>query len=178
MAERRSILIPEEELAQQRHFMQLVKNETGGGKYKIMTYGCQMNEHDSELLAGMLTEMGYEPTDTDAEADVILFNTCCIRDNAERRVSGNIGALNVLKRQKPNLIIGVCGCMMQQEGAPERLIKLRPYIDLVFGTHNVHRFPELLHNAVLSNHRVVEIDHDERGRIAENIPTRRSSNLL
>ena len=178
MAERRSILVSEEELAQQRQFMQRVKNETGGGKYKIMTYGCQMNEHDSELLAGMLTEMGYEPTDVDDEADVILFNTCCIRDNAERRVSGNIGALNVLKRRKPNLIIGVCGCMMQQEGVPEKLIKLRPYIDLVFGTHNVHRFPELLHNAVLSSHRVVEIDHNERGCIAENIPMRRSGSIL
>ena len=93
MAERQNIVVSEEEMAQQRNYIAEVKKMTGGGKYKINTYGCQMNEHDSELLAGMLTEMGYAPTESDEEADVILFNTCCVRDNAERRVSGNIGAL-------------------------------------------------------------------------------------
>lgn len=175
MAERPSILVSEEELALQKQYMAQVRSETCGGKYKIVTYGCQMNEHDSELLAGMLAEMGYVPTDNDAEADVILFNTCCVRDNAERRVAGNIGALNGLKRQRPNLIIGVCGCMMQQEGVAEKLLKLRPYVDLVFGTHNLHRFPQLLHDAIVTGHRVVEVDPDERGRIAENLPMKRAS---
>ena len=98
MAERQNIVVSEEEMAQQRNYIAEVKKMTGGGKYKINTYGCQMNEHDSELLAGMLTEMGYAPTESDEEADVILFNTCCVRDNAERRVSGNIGALAGLKQ--------------------------------------------------------------------------------
>ena len=132
MAERRSILVSEEELAQQRQFMQLVKNETGGGKYKIMTYGCQMNEHDSELLAGMLTEMGYEPTDVDDEADVILFNTCCIRDNAERKALGNVTWLKEIKKERPELLIGVCGCMIQQEVMAQKLLKQYPFIDLAF----------------------------------------------
>ena len=174
MSERTAVLVSDEELAKQREYMARVRAEAGGGKYKIVTYGCQMNEHDSEQLAGMLSEMGYAPTECDEEADVILFNTCCVRDNAERRVSGNIGALNLLKRQKPNLIIGVCGCMMQQEGVAEKLLRLRPYIDLVFGTHNLYRFPQLLSEALSSGHRVVEV-MDGEGRIAEHVPMRRAS---
>ena len=175
MAERQNIVVSEEEMAQQRNYIAEVKKMAGGGKYKINTYGCQMNEHDSELLAGMLTEMGYAPTESDEEADVILFNTCCVRDNAERRVSGNIGALAGLKRSRPDLVIGVCGCMMQQEGVAEKLLRLRPYIDLVFGTHNLHRFPQLLHNAIASGHRVVEVDQSTAGRIAEHLPQRRAN---
>lgn len=174
MSNHASVLVSEEELSSQRGYMTRVWAEMGGGRYKIVTYGCQMNEHDSELLAGMLCEMGYTPTECDEEADVILFNTCCVRDNAERRVLGNIGALNLLKRQKPNLIIGVCGCMMQQEGVAEKLLRLRPYVDLVFGTHNLYRFPQLLFEAMSSGHRVLEVLNEE-GRIAEHVPMRRVS---
>ena len=170
MAERQNIVVSEEEMAQQRNYIAEVKKMTGGGKYKINTYGCQMNEHDSELLAGMLTEMGYAPTESDEEADVILFNTCCVRDNAERRVSGNIGALAGLKRSRPDLVIGVCGCMMQQEGVAEKLLRLRPIYRLGF------RYAQPASSArsccitpLRSGHRVVEVDQSTAGRIARGI---------
>ena len=136
MAERQNIVVSEEEMAQQRNYIAEVKKMTGGGKYKINTYGCQMNEHDSELLAGMLTEMGYAPTESDEEADVILFNTCCVRDNAERRVSGNIGALAGLKRSRPDLVIGVCGCYAQS--SPDEIRKLD--VDVLIGTDGREAF--------------------------------------
>lgn len=177
MAQRKTIAVSEEELAEQREYITKVRGINPQGKYKVITYGCQMNEHDSELLAGMLTQMGYAPTQSDEEADVILFNTCCVRENAERKVAGNVGALGALKRERPNLVIGVCGCMMQQEGAAEKLMRQRPHVDLVFGTHNLYRFPQLLHDALVTDHRVMEIDHDPNGRIAENLPMRRASSI-
>lgn len=177
MAQRPPIEVTQEELKRQRACMAQVKDSAAGGKYKIVTYGCQMNAHDSETLAGMLTEMGYEPTEDVALADVVLFNTCCIRDNAERRVAGNISALSALKRERPGMILGVCGCMTQQEGAPESLLRRFPHVDLVFGTHNLFRFPELLLEVLQSGRRVTEIDRDERGRIADGLPVRREGGV-
>ncbi|MGN1099602.1 MAG: tRNA (N6-isopentenyl adenosine(37)-C2)-methylthiotransferase MiaB, partial [Christensenellales bacterium] len=112
--------------------------------YKIITYGCQMNIHESEKIAGFLTDRGYVETQNSADADIIVFNTCCIRENAERRAVGNIGALKQLKRQKPSLIIAVCGCMTQQDGKAEALKKKFPFIDIIFGTSNVANFGEYL----------------------------------
>ena len=142
--------------------------------YHIVTYGCQMNAHDSENLAGMLEEMGFAPAADEGEADLLLFNTCCIRDNAERRLLGNVSALAQRKREKPDLLVGVCGCMMQQEGGAQRLLDLCPFVDLVFGTHNLYRLPELLLRA-LRGQPVRETDGDERGCIPEGLPVRRTS---
>ena len=143
-------------------------------KLFIETYGCQMNAHDSENLAGMLEEMGFAPAADEGEADLLLFNTCCIRDNAERRLLGNVSALAQRKREKPDLLVGVCGCMMQQEGGAQRLLDLCPFVDLVFGTHNLYRLPELLLRA-LRGQPVRETDGDERGCIPEGLPVRRTS---
>ena len=113
-------------------------------KYKITTYGCQMNLHESEKLAGILTELGYVATDKDEDADVIVFNTCCIRENAEDRAEGNIGALKQLQRKKKDLIIAVGGCMTQQKGFAESFHQSFPFVDIIFGTHNLENFKELL----------------------------------
>lgn len=145
-------------------------------KYLIETWGCQMNEEDSEKMSGILKNMGYEPTDDREEADIILFNTCAVRENAELKVYGNIGHLKALKLKKPELIIGISGCMMQQKGVPEELKKKYPYIDLIFGTHNLHRLPELINNVKQSNSTVIEVWEDE-GEIIEGLPIDRQNNL-
>ena len=118
-------------------------------KYLTVTYGCQMNVHDSEKLAGILNQIGYEETDEQREADLILFNTCCVRENAELRVYGNVGALKSYKQANPNSIIGVCGCMMQQNEISDYIQQTFPFVDLIFGTHNPHRFPMLLLQALI-----------------------------
>ena len=102
-------------------------------KYYIETWGCQMNEEDSEKLSGMLKRIGYTRTENKEEAGIILFNTCCVRENAENKVFGNLGALKKLKKKNPDLIIGICGCMMQQEGMADRILKEFPYVNIVFG---------------------------------------------
>ena len=111
-------------------------------KYHIVTYGCQMNLHESEKIAGILKEAGYSESAPAEEADIIVFNTCCIRENAENHAFGNIGALKKLKREKRDLIIAVGGCMVQEAGKAEVLMKKFPFIDILFGTHNL---PELKH---------------------------------
>ena len=106
-----------------------------GLKYYIETYGCQMNEHDSEKIAGMLVNCGYTKADSKQDADFILFNTCCVREHAELRTFGNVGFIKELKQQNPRLILGVCGCIMQQKDVADKLYKLFPFVDLIFGTH-------------------------------------------
>lgn len=119
-----------------------------GKFYKIITYGCQMNVHESEKIAGILSTLGYEPTEDESLADVIVFNTCCIRENAENTARGNIGALKQLKKIRRDLIIAVGGCMTQQTGSAEDLIKKFPYINFVFGTHNINDFGTMLEKAL------------------------------
>ncbi|RKD27714.1 tRNA-i(6)A37 thiotransferase enzyme MiaB [Caminicella sporogenes DSM 14501] len=138
-------------------------------KYYIETWGCQMNEHDSEKLAGMLSNMGYTSCDNKKEADLIIFNTCCVRENAELKVYGNLGQLKPLKKNNPDLIIAVCGCMMQQSHIVEYIKKKYPFVDLIFGTHNLHNFPVLLANCRQSDNMIVEI-WDREGEIVEGIP--------
>ena len=140
-----------------------------GKKFLIRTYGCQMNEHDTEVMAGILTEMGYESTDDTNEADIILLNTCAIRENAENKVFGEIGHLKPLKLEKPDLILGVCGCMSQQESVVNRILKKHQHVDLIFGTHNIHRLPHLVKEAMFSKANVVEVWSKE-GDIIENLP--------
>lgn len=117
----------------------------------IETYGCQMNVHDSERLKGMLVAMGYVPAEQKKEADVIIFNTCCVRENAELRVYGNVGALRALKNEKPWLKIGICGCMMQQPAVVSAIKKKFPFVDMVFGSHNTYIMPELLYKSLVEN---------------------------
>ncbi len=111
-------------------------------RYKIVTYGCQMNVHESEKLAGMLEGMGAVPAAEGESADVIVFNTCCIRDNAERRALGNIGVVKAEKKKNPALVIAVCGCMTQQDGMADTIKQRYPYVDIVLGTRNISRLPE------------------------------------
>lgn len=113
-------------------------------KYYIKTYGCQMNVHESEKLAGMLLSLGYEETPDMKDADVILFNTCCIRDGCEKKVFGNLGMLKALKKKKPNLIVGICGCLTQADGRKDYIAKRFPYVNIVFGTHNLNEFKNYL----------------------------------
>lgn len=146
-----------------------------GRKFYIRTYGCQMNEHDTEVMAGIFMELGYEPTDRPEDANVILLNTCAIRENAENKVFGEIGHLKPLKQNNPDLLLGVCGCMSQEESVVNRILQKHQYVDLIFGTHNIHRLPYLLKEAIFSKEMVVEVWSKE-GDIVENIPRARKSN--
>lgn len=148
----------------------------GQKRYFIATYGCQMNEHDSEKLAGMLSNMSYLECDDKEEADLIIFNTCCVRENAELKVYGNLGQLKPLKKKKPDMIIAICGCMMQQAHVVEYIKKKYPFVDLIFGTHNLHNFPVLLSNCKQSDNMLVEV-WDEEGEIIEGLPSIRKYGL-
>ncbi len=145
-------------------------------KYIIVTYGCQMNEHDSEKIAGMLQNMGYHETTDKKEADLIIYNTCCVRENAELKVYGNLGSLKNIKKKREDMIIAVCGCMMQQPQVVEEIKKKYRHVDLVFGTHNLHKFPELLVNAKHSDNMLVEVWENE-GEIIEGVPVIRKYEL-
>ncbi len=138
----------------------------------VDTYGCQQNEADSELLRGMLAEMGYVMTNDDATADVIIINTCAVREHAELRVLGNVGALTHAKKKNPQQIIAICGCMAQEEGMAERIKRSFRHVDLVFGTHALWRFPELLEQALVSRARVFCVENSD-GRIFEGLPAKR-----
>jgi len=169
---------PEDEMARQEAFMHSVRelNHEGDKKYTISTFGCQMNENDSEKLAGMLESMGYRHTDRQEDSDLIIYNTCCVRENAELKVYGHLGTLKDLKRRKPGLIIALCGCMMQQKEVVEHILKKYSHVDLIFGTQNLHRFPELLYNVLVSGKTEVETG-DWQGYIAEGVPIKRQNGV-
>ena len=143
-------------------------------KYFITTYGCQMNLHESEKLAGILTEMGYSQAENEEDANVIVFNTCCIRENAEDRAEGNIGALKQLKRKNKDLIIAVGGCMTQQKGFAEKFHQSFPFVDIIFGTHNLENFKELLLLKLSQKKSVIRVEEKE-GKIIEGTPKTRNS---
>ncbi|MED1490056.1 tRNA (N6-isopentenyl adenosine(37)-C2)-methylthiotransferase MiaB [Bacillus smithii] len=147
-----------------------------GRKFYIRTYGCQMNEHDTEVMAGILMQLGYEPTDQPEDANVILLNTCAIRENAENKVFGEIGHLKPLKMEKPDLLLGVCGCMSQEESVVNKLLKQYQYVDMVFGTHNIHRLPHILNEAYMAKEMVVEVWSKE-GDVVENLPKVRQGKI-
>lgn len=135
--------------------------------YHIVTYGCQMNVHESEKLAGILRANGYtEESEAPEEADIVVFNTCCIRENAENHAMGNIGALKKIKRARPDMLVAVGGCMTQQEGAAQRLRKKFPFVDIVFGTHNLDDFGTLLTRKAAQKKAVVEVPAHE-GSVCE-----------
>lgn len=143
-----------------------------GRQYFIHTYGCQANERDSETIAGILEAMGFQKAGCEEEADLILLNTCAVRKNAEDKVIGQLGALKILKRQNPDLIFAVCGCMAQEEDIVDLILKKYHQVDLIFGTHNLHRLPQLLAQAMMSHERTVEI-YSKEGEVIENLPVRR-----
>ncbi len=173
MGERKPVLVTPEEIAQQNRFMELVQRHPAKPKsYHIITFGCQMNMHDSEKLAGMMQGMNIPEAPTKEEAGFVLYNTCCVRDNAERRALGNVIWLKELKKKNPELLIGVCGCMIQQQGMADKLLHQYKFIDIAFGTHNLHRFPEIFYKELESSKPVVEVCFQE-DLIAEDVPIRR-----
>ncbi len=142
----------------------------------IHTYGCQQNVSDSEKIKGMLKKSGFDFTDDVNEADFILFNTCAVREHAEDRVFGNVGALKSLKRKHPEIMIALCGCMMEQEHIANKIYKSFPFVGLVFGTHALHSFPELLYNSLVSGKRIFERGYDDK-KIYEGIPIKRDGSF-
>ena len=141
-------------------------------KFYLRTYGCQANIRDGEMIAGLFVAMGFEETDILEQADVILLNTCAIRENAENKVFGEIGNLKHLKVKNPDLIMGVCGCMAQEESVINRILAKHPHIDLIFGTHNIHRLPHLLHHTMFTKEKTIEV-YSKEGDIIENLPDHR-----
>ena len=138
----------------------------------VRTYGCQQNVADSEKIKGMLQSSGFDFTDEPENADFILFNTCAVREHAEDRVFGNVGALKNIKRRHPQILIALCGCMMEQEHVANRIYKSFPFVGLVFGTHSLHHFPELMYSSLVNGNRVFERGNDDK-KIYEGIPTHR-----
>ncbi len=145
-------------------------------KYYIDTWGCQMNEEDSEKISGLLKGIGYIRTEVKEEADIIIFNTCCVRENAEQKVYGHLGALKALKRQNPNLLIVVCGCMMQQKDMPEKIIKKFPHVDIITGSFNSYKLPEYIERVKKDGNSIIEIWDKEKG-IIEGMPVDRKSDI-
>lgn len=171
-----AIELPAEEIAHQKALMrEFAALENRPHTYCVVTYGCQMNAHDSEKLAGMLCQMGMTEAESRETADFVIFNTCCVRDNAQRRALGNVTWLKELKKTKPEMMVAVCGCMMQQKGMGEQILRQYPFVDVAFGTHNLYRFAQLMLQAVKNRRRVVEVIQEDEGSIPEDLPVRRSS---
>lgn len=145
-------------------------------KYYIETWGCQMNEEDSEKLSGGLKPLGHTRTESREEADIIIYNTCCVRENAEQKVDGNLGALKKLKKEHPEKIIAVTGCMMQQEGMADKIISKFPYVDIIIGTHNAYKFTEYLGRALGGERPIIEV-WDKEADIIEGAPIDRANTI-
>ena len=173
----KSYKVSEKELSKQNEYTALVSSVissrfTDKPLAFVHTYGCQGNVSDGERIKGILETLGYGFTEKIEEASLILYNTCAIREHAEDRIYGNVGAIKKLKKQNPDLIIALCGCMMQQPRVVEKIKKSYPFVDLVFGTHVIHRLPELIYRVLCTGKRVFECP-DGDGVIAENLPVRR-----
>ncbi len=149
-----------------------VKNLGVGRKFYLRTYGCQANERDSETIVGILLDLGFAQTQEEEEADFILLNTCAVRKNAEDKVLGELGLLKRLKRVNPDLLFGICGCMAQEEEIVDLILKKYNHVDLIFGTHNIHRLPTLLYQAMISKEKTVEV-YSKEGEVIENLPVKR-----
>lgn len=174
--------VPQEELDKQFEYMNLVRTvvssrfKNKAPKAFVHTYGCQGNVADSEKILGMLKEMGYDFCESAEEADLVLYNTCAIREHAEDRVFGNVGALKPIKKNKPDMIIALCGCMMQQQSVADRIKNSFPFVDLVFGTHVAYKLPEFMYRILCTGKRVFDIT-DSDGNIAEGLPVMREGTL-
>ena len=166
------------EIEEQKQYMQKVKeiNENNKKlKYTILTMGCQLNENDSEKLCGMLEEMGYEKTENGQEADIALFNTCCVRENAEDKLFGKLGELKRLKEEK-GIIIAIGGCMMQEKHITDKIKQSYPFVDIIFGTHTLHKFPQDLYKVLTQKTKLEDI-LDIDGKVYEGLPIKRDSSI-
>lgn len=175
---RKEITVDETELLRQLDYMQGIRKindayeaETGKKKkFFSLAMGCQMNAHDSEKLEGMLDKMGYARTDEETDADFIIYNTCCVRENAEQKVYGKLGWLKHYKKDKPDTVIALCGCMMQQDSVINTLRQKYRHVDIVFGTYNLYKLPELMNTRMESGDTIYDIwqEHEE---IVEDLPS-------
>ena len=158
----------------QEKFMFLVNdlNKDKNLKYHILTMGCQLNENDSEKIAGMLEKMSYSETDDIKEANLIIFNTCCVRENAEERLFGKIGEIKKMKETR-EVILAIGGCMMQEEGMVEKIKKSYPFVNVIFGTHTLQNLPENIYKAIIENRKVKDVI-DIDGEIYEGLPIKRN----
>lgn len=176
------IKVSPSEMAKQHEYTELVRTvlttrfEPSKPLAFVHTYGCQGNVSDGERIKGILESLGYGFTDDVEKADLILYNTCAVREHAEDRIYGNVGAIKRLKKTNPNLIIALCGCMMQQKRVVDKIRKSYPFVDLVFGTHVIHRIPELIYRVLCTGKKVYECP-DGAGVIAENLPIRRDGSI-
>ena len=174
--------VPFDEIKRQREYIKMVGavlEARFGGRTPLAcvhTFGCQGNVADSERIKGQLEAMGYGFTEDTAEADLVLYNTCAVREHAQDRVYGNIGALKPLKEAKPGLMIAVCGCMTQQPHVAEKLRKSYPFVNIVTGTHTLHKLPELFYRALCAGKRVFDVE-ESGGTIAEGLPVRRDGSF-
>lgn len=180
MEQQKKAGLPQEQWEQQQPYIERVRAYYADRKGDesplcyVRTYGCQQNVADSERMKGMLADMGFAFTETPDNADLILFNTCAVREHAEDRVFGNVGALKNIKRRRPHTLIGLCGCMVQQEHIAEKLQKSYPFVGLIFGTHVLQQLPQLLWQALQKQKRVVAIPAEDE-IIAEGYPVQRDS---
>ncbi len=169
--------VPQQDIEKQQYYADMIKqrvnqkNEGQAPKYITVTWGCQMNEHDSENLSGMFEYMGFERTEEEAEANVIVYNTCAVRENAELKVYGNLSLLKPIKEQSEDMTIVVCGCMMQQPHVVEEIKKKYSHVDIVFGTHNLYQFPQMLYHHYQGEEGQIIDVWDIDGRIVEGLPT-------
>ena len=165
------------DVKKQEEYMEKVKGLNKGKnlKYNILTMGCQLNENDSEKICGMLENMGYSKTENVKEADIALFNTCCVRENAEERLFGKIGELKKLKEEK-GIIIAIGGCMMQEKHITDKIKQSYPYVDIIFGTHTLYKFPEDLYKAIEEKRKIEDVI-DVDGEIYEGLPIKRDSKI-
>ncbi|MBQ6553710.1 MAG: tRNA (N6-isopentenyl adenosine(37)-C2)-methylthiotransferase MiaB [Firmicutes bacterium] len=172
---RKTVTVPaEDEIKRQNGFMLEIKalnaKKETAPKFFINTFGCQMNAHDSEKIRGMLREMGYEPAEDEKGADFIIYNTCCVRENAENKVYGNLGYLKHAKKENPDMKIALCGCMMQQPTVIETIRQKYRHVDIVFGTFNLYKLPELIMTNIESGAPVFDI-WEKHAEIVEDLPT-------
>ncbi|GAB1476980.1 tRNA (N6-isopentenyl adenosine(37)-C2)-methylthiotransferase MiaB [Bacillota bacterium] len=144
----------------------------GKRSFYIQTFGCQMNERDSETLAGMLIDLGYRENPVRNLAELVIINTCSVRDNADKRFFGTLGQLKRIKSERPEMLVAVCGCMMQQQHIIDTLKSKYPWVDLIFGTHNIHQFPRLLNNILGERQKIIEV-WNEAEDIVEGLPAER-----
>ena len=170
-----NLYISEQELNEQHAIAEALSKELRPRNlsFFVETFGCQMNVRDSETIKGILQEIGYSESENKENADLILFNTCCVRDHAEKRLMGNIGALKELKDRNPGLIVGICGCMMQQEGIAKKLLRRFPHVSLIFGTNVLHRLPEMI-RSVMNGERISITDRADDA-IVEHLPRLRDN---
>ena len=165
------------DISEELEYMKKVNkiNEGKNLKYFILTMGCQLNENDSEKLCGMVEKMGYTKTDNLKESDLVIFNTCCVRENAEDKLFGKLGEVKKIKETK-GTIIAIGGCMMQEEHIQEKLKKSYPFYDVIFGTHTIHKFPEDLYKIIIDKKRIEDI-LDIDGEIIEGLPIKRNDKI-